>query len=137
MTDYATLTAYVARGAEFLDDIRPGWRADINLGSLDQSHGVDCVLGQLFGHYSTALSTLDMSSERACSYGFNSRAHGSRWTDENETLTALWTDLLTENAPYSTEASYTEAVLLTLLDKGVSHAEFSAYIKVAGILSNI
>lgn len=49
-------TAHAAAGAAVLDDLHPGWAYRINVDRLAMSNGSDCVLGQLYGHYCTALN---------------------------------------------------------------------------------
>lgn len=39
----------VARGAAHLDQMRPGWHAEVDTGTLTLSSCTQCVLGQLFG----------------------------------------------------------------------------------------
>lgn len=41
----------VERGAALLDEKRPGWRARVDLASLDLGSCSRCVLGQLLGDY--------------------------------------------------------------------------------------
>ena len=38
----------VARGARWLDEVSPGWRDAVALGSLDLSSATRCLLGQVF-----------------------------------------------------------------------------------------
>lgn len=41
----------VARGAAYLDGVRPGWRAEINKDTLNMADALDCIGGQLYGVY--------------------------------------------------------------------------------------
>lgn len=43
----AAAPAYVAAGAEWLDENEPGWEGRIDLASLDLSNSCRCVLGQV------------------------------------------------------------------------------------------
>jgi hypothetical protein len=47
MNQATPLAERVARGAEFLDDLRPDWRSAVNLDRLQLAHCERCVLGQL------------------------------------------------------------------------------------------
>ena len=46
------------RGAEFLDERRPGWVAKIDRKRLDMLSSRDCILGQLYGDYEDGLHAL-------------------------------------------------------------------------------
>jgi len=48
----------VKRGADLLDEKRPGWREEIDLATLDLVDGDYCIMGQIFGSYETGLSFL-------------------------------------------------------------------------------
>lgn len=81
----------VARGAEFLDEHRPGWRSEINLADLDLESTCGCVLGQLFGTYGDGLRALATGVPRVwgASMGFDDprgEAHAE--------LTELWLEEL-------------------------------------------
>lgn len=41
----------IARGAEWLDEVKPGWELKIDLGNFSITSACNCVLGQLFGDY--------------------------------------------------------------------------------------
>lgn len=41
----------VEKGAEVLDQIKPGWREMVNKDTLNISDTYDCILGQVFGHF--------------------------------------------------------------------------------------
>ena len=45
-------------GATYLDVVRPGWAAEINLDILDLSNCEVCVLGQLYGNFWPAAENL-------------------------------------------------------------------------------
>lgn len=44
---YGTIESRVAKGATWLDKVRPGWFKNINLDKLQLSDGCHCVLGQI------------------------------------------------------------------------------------------
>lgn len=90
-TDFA---AKVAKGAELLDNERPGWADDIDLESLNMAEGNHCILGQLYGDYVDGLYALGFTR------GWGSRGHGFTlhvgWSSASDsmedwyTLHALW-----------------------------------------------
>ena len=41
----------VAKGMQFLDTVKPGWRGQIDLERLDMLHTRLCICGQLYGRY--------------------------------------------------------------------------------------
>jgi len=41
----------VTRGVAWLNEHRPGWAADIDLGKLDMMSCYRCILGQLYGYF--------------------------------------------------------------------------------------
>lgn len=54
-TTLPSVAERVAAGAALLDEHRPGWdRVGVSLDGLDMADCHDCVLGQMFGHYSHA-----------------------------------------------------------------------------------
>ena len=84
----------VARGAELLDSIRPGWRKEVDLDRLDLSSCHECVLGQLFGGYTYGEDELqravpdfyyDHSVSIGAFYGFSKTIREDfRWEDLNK-----------------------------------------------------
>lgn len=56
MTD--SIQQRVAKGAAWLDTVRPGWRDSISLDKLDIASGCECVCGQTFGGYSIGTELL-------------------------------------------------------------------------------
>lgn len=50
--------AFVARGAELLDERSPSWYRDVDVTRLDMASKFDCVVGQLFGVYRYGLERL-------------------------------------------------------------------------------
>lgn len=65
----------VEKGAEFLDDIRPGWEDEIDIESLDMGYCRICILGQLYGTFGkgviNAMPGKDGKPEEAVHYGFD------------------------------------------------------------------
>jgi hypothetical protein len=68
----------VQRGAEYLDDVDPGWHRRVNADALELEDGQHCVLGQLHGEFRLGLGrsrVLTLSSAPRASlspvaYGF-------------------------------------------------------------------
>jgi len=65
----------VAKGAELLDERRPGWAEDIDLELLDMTSGWHCVLGQLYGDYYDGLEHMDPDLRYRIT-DFSGRDHG-------------------------------------------------------------
>jgi hypothetical protein len=63
----------VERGAAFLDGVFPCWYRFIDLDVLNLENPELCILGQLYGRYSTGTRDLylDTDIERVVSYGLN------------------------------------------------------------------
>lgn len=67
--DYA---ARAAKGAELLDEVRPGWEDRVNPDSLNMYNTSWCVLGQLEGDYDFAVHTLlKLSYQASWVHGFH------------------------------------------------------------------
>jgi hypothetical protein len=66
----------VAAGAVWLDEHGPAdWDARIDLDSLDIGNGYYCILGQVYGHYTTApFEARDPHSFLSVDRGFNGHA---------------------------------------------------------------
>jgi hypothetical protein len=60
----------VARGARWLDECKPGWWADVDVGSLDMDGSCSCVLGQVAGDYFGLMSALHGTDDWAIDHGF-------------------------------------------------------------------
>lgn len=54
-----SITDRVAAGAAALDEVRPGWREEIDVDLLDVASILDCPLGQLWGQYGAGHLALD------------------------------------------------------------------------------
>jgi hypothetical protein len=63
----------VQAGAKLLDEKRPGWPQGINTERLNVSNTLDCVLGQVYGHFDTGLGDLglDWVENEDEPYGFS------------------------------------------------------------------
>lgn len=60
----------VRNGADWLDKVMPGWDKKIDLDSLDINSCIDCVLGQLLGHYSGDSDLHEQAYEHDQEFGF-------------------------------------------------------------------
>lgn len=91
MSEFGT---YISAGIKFLDaNVRPDWRALINLDSLNMERTADCILGQIYGNYWNALDGLRISHEEAKGFGFASHdssvaSYGRLGAAWRETLSA-------------------------------------------------
>jgi hypothetical protein len=63
----------VARGVKLLDRRVPEWHKKVKSENLDISNDEECVLGQIFGHYTTGFGKLVLESEEAVECGFYSQ----------------------------------------------------------------
>lgn len=80
--DRETLTDAQARGSALLDDVHPGWRAELDVDRLDLNAVYDCVLGQLYPRegylnavrrlYDLEVAALD-GNDWSIHHGFNAR----------------------------------------------------------------
>lgn len=85
----------VKRGAKLLDEKVPSWYTSINLDTLELSSCLECILGQLFGHYSDGLTELKIDFQNSIAsdspryyYGFSVCGNvSSTWW---KALTELW-----------------------------------------------
>lgn len=48
----------VKKAAKFLDKVAPGWFTKVDLLKFDMTDSSECVLGQVFGNYSSARDSL-------------------------------------------------------------------------------
>ena len=78
----------IARGAAFLDERVPDWRAQVDLERLYMPDPFNCVIGQVCGNY---YQDLDMSLGESTSHGFN-----IMWSGEDE----IWDELTAEWREY-------------------------------------
>lgn len=101
--DYA---ARVAKGAALLDEKRPGWERQIDLGTLDVQNGTCCVTAQLSGTQAwfTGMRQLGLTEGDSGTYvahGFNAESYDAMEDDEAydqeavyATLNRLWRELI-------------------------------------------
>jgi hypothetical protein len=79
--------AAVDEGIHTLDVEEPEWREKINPHTLDVSDFCNCVLGQVFGSYSTGQNMLGFTSkDAAADHGFESGGFAFDYDD----LQAAW-----------------------------------------------
>lgn len=114
----SSISERVARGAAWLDQVRPGWRDAIVLDTLDLISPCDCVLGQVYAQVSVAgrsgywyvMNEMAPFIDDCESFygwpqarGFASiEGHGQyldsaqikRWRDENLALSTEWTRVI-------------------------------------------
>jgi hypothetical protein len=98
----AQVQARVHRGAEYLDEVDPGWHARVNAQALELEDGQHCVLGQLHGGFRLGLGrsrVLSLSSAPRASlspvdYGFKCvEGVSEAWQARDyELLTAAWSE---------------------------------------------
>lgn len=53
----------VARGAAYLDEVRPDWHLKIDVADLSMESGCRCIVGQLTGEYLTGVKSLGLNME--------------------------------------------------------------------------
>lgn len=84
--------AAVVKGAKFLDSVRPGWHDEVNIDNLKQIMPMNCVLGQVYGHYDDGLNELGISDSAGAHFGFtlakDDHYNTSLWSD----ITVWWKD---------------------------------------------
>ena len=84
------------RGAmAFLDDNCSGWLNRINLSTLIMDDIRKCVLGQLYGNYDDAVSSLGLTRKQAIAFGFSGELIGdmvSCW----QRVKMLWPRMILE-----------------------------------------
>ena len=94
------------KGAKLLDKVAPGWEKKIKPGVLDLANGCNCILGQVYGDYSTGLTVSSIREiEEDClapsarfSYGFSAEGDGGTMRKRFALLTKAWLLLLAERA---------------------------------------
>ena len=89
------VAARVARGAKLLDVFVPGWRARIDVATLDLFDAEYCILGQLYGG-SEVSGVADLGiSDRGCYWcGFRPPPICGDATPHYRQLTAAWLDYI-------------------------------------------
>lgn len=78
------LAERVTRGAQLLDEIRPGWYEEINLDKLNMESTCNCIVGQLVGTFCnwTVLGSYYEEIKDPSEYGWD-------WSDRVESLLNL------------------------------------------------
>lgn len=69
--------ARVAKGASYLDQVKPGWFTRIDVGTLTLHDPCGCVIGQLCGEYFIGLAMLDFTRDEGVACGFEVRLRKS------------------------------------------------------------
>jgi hypothetical protein len=89
------LPAAVKRGARLLDQREPGWARKVKLTKLDLSNPCLCVLGQIYGRFSTGHYALGFAMADHVSHGFT--LPDGLWIggrDDWARLDVLWRDAI-------------------------------------------
>jgi len=88
----------IARGMALLDERRPGWREEIDPGSLDLEDDSMCVLGQLYGvdDFIDGLDAVGLSMYQPIEHGFD--IGNDDLPELYAVLTAEWRQALTQPA---------------------------------------
>lgn len=84
----STVAERAERGAALLDERRPGWWREIDLGTLDIDSVCNCIAGQL-GGYAETLQALGLDDGAEYDYGFDGGSFASV-----QALTPAWRDLI-------------------------------------------
>lgn len=85
----------VQRGAEFLDEHRPGWVDEIDVQCLDIGNPFNCIVGQLEGGWSDGLESLGLTEEDSVRLGFDA-PDGPWMAYDLDELTELWVNLIND-----------------------------------------
>lgn len=98
----------VRRGAEYLDEVDPGWHRRVNAETLELEDGKHCVLGQLHGEFRLglgrsrliSLSSAPRASLSPVDYGFKCvEGVSDAWQARDyELLTAAWREAVRTRA---------------------------------------
>ena len=101
-TTNAVLRKRVERGATLLDAEQPGWCKRIDLVTLDMGDTEQCVLGQMYGHYSDGVDALGLGLReyagvytKASTHGFDhDHAFPGETDDQYPRLLPLWREAI-------------------------------------------
>ncbi|WP_026415450.1 hypothetical protein [Actinomadura oligospora] len=108
------LQARAAKGAAFLNEQKPLWADSIDLSCFNMDSRLDCVLGQLYEDFNTALNRFGWSDNDAIEYGFLLEPYGDRPLYETyDELTDVWRELIKARRS-SVAVSYSVAKLRAL-----------------------
>lgn len=80
----------VAAGVALLDQAQPDWWKHIDLDTLDMSGCYSCILGQLYGSYSTGREDLGIEPGEGDLYGFDSLGPDQDFG----TLQFMWVEII-------------------------------------------
>lgn len=98
----------VREGIKFLDTYGPDdWRDSIAVKKLDMDSGLKCVLGQIYGDYTSGLRELEICPKHAIVLGFTEPDEDDGDDDEDteaniRALSAAWRAVLAEPAGSTT-----------------------------------
>lgn len=89
----------VERGAQLLDEKRPGWWQEIDLRRLDIDSPCNCIAGQLGGStgaggYLAVIRSLDLTGTEEVRCGFEADDDYDWLADEYAALTDAWRTLI-------------------------------------------
>lgn len=87
----STIRERVDAGAALLDREEPGWEDKIDLDTLKLHDPCRCVLGQVFGLYSTGARVLDLNIDASSDHAFEVSEYGK---DSYTGLTRAWKALI-------------------------------------------
>ena len=98
-TTNAVLRKRVERGATLLDAEQPGWCKRIDLVTLDMGDTEQCVLGQMYGHYSDGVDALGLGLSEYAGVYTDAAEHGfdhAYFPDdgEHDRLLPLWREAI-------------------------------------------
>lgn len=93
----------VRAGAAWLDEHKPGWHDVVDTYDLRMANCSNCVLGQLFGNYNSAMRQLRLDEKQAKDLGFNGGGGVFRAVDYH-ILAAEWCVAIKERRDKSIEA---------------------------------
>ena len=79
----------VLRGVALLDEKVPNWRDRVKKDRLQMWDCFYCVLGQLFGYYSTGLKALNITTDDGYNLGFHAKTKAKQGK-----LEKLWKEQL-------------------------------------------
>jgi hypothetical protein len=109
-----TFETRIERGMRLLDELEPGWRERVDLGRLDMSSCLTCILGQLYGDYTQGLSELGVWDAEA--YGFDTYGPDPTTSQRYQELTAAWQEAL---RPAGEEPATADPAVVSPTDEGV------------------
>lgn len=92
-----SVAARVARGVRYLRQAYPDALLRIDIDEVDITDGVACVLGQLWGSYTSAPELVTETWEWRVAHGFLFSAEDDElWPDLHDALSAEWRGMLRE-----------------------------------------